>query len=311
MIGPILLLLGLLGLWGGTLLTVRGAVLFSERHGLSQGFVGLTVLAIGTDLPELFISVSASLQQLRGIEASGIIVGNAIGSTMAQATLVVGVAGLFGYLSMAPRMVRRDGTTLLLAIAMALLLGLDGMISRGEGMVMLLAYALYLVALSQGERGRKRNNVSAPGMVPTPILILVGLSTVTLAGHVVVTEGVALAETLGMSQTILGLFILGFGTSIPELALSVGAARDGHGSLAVGNAIGSCVFDLLVPIGLGAALHPLLIGRNTLILDLPALAIGSAALLYFLFRKRGVQRWEAWTLISLYGVYAIVRVLLT
>ncbi len=311
MIGPILLLLGLLGLWGGTLLTVRGAVLFSERHGLSQSFVGLTVLAIGTDLPELFISVSASLQQLRGIEASGIIVGNAIGSSMAQATLVVGVAGLFGYLSMAPRMVRRDGTTLLLAIAMALLLGLDGMISRGEGMVMLLAYALYLVALSQGERGRKRNNMSAPGMVPSPILILVGLSTVTLAGHVVVTEGVALAETWGMSQTILGVFILGFGTSIPELALSVGAAKDGHGSLAVGNAIGSCVFDLLVPIGLGAALHPLLIGRNTLILDLPALAIGSAALLYFLFRKRGVQRWEAWTLIVLYGGYAIVRVLLT
>ena len=309
MTGPILLLLGLMGLWGGTLLTVRGAVLFSERHGLSHSFVGLTVLAIGTDLPELFISVSASLQQIRGIEASGIIVGNAIGSTMAQATFVVGVAGLFGYLSVAPRMVRRDGATLLLAIAMALLLGLDGVISRGEGMVMLIAYALYLVALSQGERGRERNNV-APGLVPAPVLILVGLSTVTLAGHVVVTEGVALAEIWGISQTILGVFILGFGTSIPELALSVGAARHGHGRLAVGNAIGSCVFDLLVPLGLGAALHPLLISRNTLVLDLPALAIGSVALLYFLFRKRGVQRWEAWTLVFLYGGYAIVRVLL-
>ncbi len=311
MIGPILLLLGLLGLWGGTLLTVRGAVLFSERHGLSQSFVGLTVLAIGTDLPELFISVSASLQQIRGIEASGIIVGNAIGSTMAQATFVVGVAGLFGYLSVAPRMIWRDGTTLLLAIGMALLLGLDGVIGRGEGMIMLIAYALYLIALSQGERGRKQKTVPARGMVPPPILILVGLSTVTLAGHVVVTEGVALAETWGMSQMILGVFILGFGTSIPELALSVGAARDGHGSLAVGNAIGSCVFDLLVPLGLGAALHPLLIDHYTLVLDLPALAIGSVALLYFLFRKRGVQRWEAWTLILLYGGYAIIRVLLT
>jgi len=311
MIGPILLLLGLLGLWGGTLLTVRGAVLLSERHGLSKTFVGLTVLAIGTDLPELFIAVSASLQQIRGIEASGIIVGNAIGSTMAQATLVVGVAGLFGYLRVSPRMVRRDGTTLLLAIVMALFLGLDGMISRVEGIVMLIAYALYVIALSQGERGRKRNDLPAPGKVPTPILILVGLSTVTLAGHVVVTEGVALAETWGMSQTLLGVFILGFGTSVPELALSIGAARDGHGSLAVGNAIGSCVFDLLVPLGLGAALHPLLVGRNTLVLDLPALAIGSVALLYFLFRKRGVQRWEAWSLVFLYVGYAIVRVLLT
>lgn len=178
-------------------------------------------------------------------------------------------------------------------------------------MIMLIAYALYLIALSQGERGRKQRTVPARGMVPPPILILVGLSTVTLAGHVVVTEGVALAETWGMSQMILGVFILGFGTSIPELALSVGAARDGHGSLAVGNAIGSCVFDLLVPLGLGAALHPLLIDHYTLVLDLPALAIGSVALLYFLFRKRGVQRWEAWTLILLYGGYAIIRVLLT
>jgi len=311
MIGPILLLLGLIGLWGGTLLTVRGAVLFSERHGLSKGFIGLTVLSIGTDLPELFISVDASLQQIAGVEASGIIVGTAIGSTMAQATLVVGVAGLFGYLSIAPSMIKRDGTTLLLATAMAFLLSFDGILSRNEGLAMLIAYALYLVALSQGERGRKRNNVLAPGLLPTPVLILVGLGTVSLAAHVVATEGVALAETWGMSQTLLGVFILGVGTSLPELALSVGAAKKGHGSLAVGNAIGSSVFDLLVPLGLGAALHPLLVGRETLVLDLPALALGSAALIYFLFRKRGLQRSEAWALVSLYGGYAIIRFLLT
>lgn len=222
-IGPLLLLLGLIGLWGGNLLTVRGAVLFSERHGLSKGFIGLTVLSIGTDLPELFISVGASLQQIAGVEASGIIVGTAIGSTMAQATLVVGVAGLFGYLSVAPSMIKRDGTTLLLAAAMAFLLGFDGNLDRIEGLAMLIAYALYLVALSQGERGRTRNKALAPGLFPTPVLILVGLGTVTLAAHVVSTEGVALAETWGMSQTLLGVFILGVGTSLPELALSPGA----------------------------------------------------------------------------------------
>ncbi|HUP50964.1 MAG TPA: hypothetical protein VM198_00705, partial [Longimicrobiales bacterium] len=84
MLDTTLFLFGLAGLWGGTLLTVRGAVDVSERHGLSQGFIGLTILAIGTDLPELLVSVSGSLQQLRGIESSGVIVGNAIGSAMAQ-----------------------------------------------------------------------------------------------------------------------------------------------------------------------------------------------------------------------------------
>ena len=83
----------------------------SERHGLSKGFVGLTILAVGTDLPELLVSVSGSVQQLQGIEASGVIVGNATGSAIAQGTLVLGVAGLIGYLSVAPRMVRRDGMT--------------------------------------------------------------------------------------------------------------------------------------------------------------------------------------------------------
>jgi cation:H+ antiporter len=307
MIGPSLLILGLLGLWGGTLLAVRGAVLLSHKHGWSQGFVGLTVMSIGTDLPELFIAVDASVQQLRGIEASGIIVGNAIGSTMAQATLVVGAAGLAHYLSVAPSMVRRDGTTLLLATFMALLLGFDGMIDRLEGSVLLIAYALYLIALSQGRRGEQAGQPGATGFLPPSLLILIGLATVILGSHVSVTEAVALVETWGMSQTLVGVLILGLGTSLPELALSVGAARQGHGSLAVGNAIGSCVFDLMVPLGLAAMLHPLLVSRETIIFDLPALAFGSAVLLFFLFRRKGLQRREAWSLLVLYGVYVATR----
>jgi len=302
-----MLVLGLLGLWGGTLLAIRGAVLLAEKHGWSQGFVGLTVMSIGTDLPELFIAVDASVQQLQGVEASGIIVGNAIGSTMAQATLVVGAAGLARYLSVAPSMVRRDGTTLLLATLMVVLLGSDGAIDRLEGSVLLIGYALYLIALSQSRRGQEADQPGVRGVLPPSLLVFIGLATVILASHVSVTEGVALVESWGMSQTMVGVLILGLGTSLPELALSVGAARQGHGSLAVGNAIGSCVFDMMVPLGLAATMHPLLVGRETLIFDLPALALGSTVLLFFLFRKKGLQRREAWSLLVLYGVYVVSR----
>jgi cation:H+ antiporter len=310
LLDTILLICGLLGLWGGTLLTVRGAVALSERHGLSQAFVGLTVLAIGTDLPELLVSVSGSIQQLRGIDASGVIVGNATGSAIAQGTLVLGVAGLAGYLSVAKRMVRRDGATLLLAIGLTAALALDGGVSRFEGAALLIAYLIYLVALVQDEHHNGDGEARAQGGATSPLFsIAIGLVTVVLSAHVVVTEGVALAESWGISQTVLGVLVIGAGTSLPELALSVGAAKQGHASMSVGNVIGSNIFDLLVPVGLAAVIHPLIVAPSTLFFDLPALALATVALLIFLMRRRGLQRPEALALLLLYIGYASLRLL--
>jgi cation:H+ antiporter len=306
----ILFLLGLAGLWGGTLLTVRGAVEVSERHGLSQGFIGLTILAIGTDLPELLVSVSGSLQQLRGIESSGVIVGNAIGSAMAQGTLVLGVAGLFGTMGIAPRMIRRDGLTLLLAIALTTILFWDGDVGRLQGAALLIAYLIYFVSLVQAEHGHgeEKTHRDARGLSPM-FALFVGLVTVILAAHVVVTEGVELADSWGISQTLVGVLLIALGTSLPELALSVGAMRQGHASLSAGNIIGSNIFDLLVPVGLAAVIHPLVVDATTTTFDLPAVALATAALLVFMTRRRGLQRGEAISLIGLYAAYAVLRLL--
>jgi cation:H+ antiporter len=305
----VLLLLGLLGLWGGTLLTVNGAVELSERHGLSQGFIGLTILAIGTDLPELLVSLSGSVQQLRGVDASGVIVGNAVGSAIAQGTLVLGVAGMIGYLSVAPRMVKRDGLTLLLAIVLMGALAFDGRVGRVEGVALVAAYLIYLAALVQAEsRGAGEGRAARKGRMSPPLLILVGLLTVTLSAHIVVTEAVQLADVWGISQTVLGALIVGAGTSLPELALSVGAARRGHASLSVGNVIGSNIFDLLMPVGVGAAIVPLSVAPATLWIDLPAVALATVALLVFLTRRRGLQKREALALLLLYAGYATLRV---
>jgi len=306
----ILLILGLLGLWGGTLLTVRGAVELSERHGLSKGFVGLTILAIGTDLPELLVSISGSVQQLQGIEASGVIVGNATGSAMAQGTIVLGVAGLVGYLSVARRMVYRDGLTLLLAIALTAALAFDGEVGHFEGAALLIAYLIYIVALVQAEHHNGPDpGRPSQGAISPLFAIAVGIVTVVLSAHIVVTEGIALAEAWGISQTILGVLIIGAGTSLPELALSIGAVKEGHASMSVGNVIGSNIFDLLVPVGLGAAISPLTVAPATLLFDLPALALATAVLLVFLVRRKGLQRSEAVALVALYVGYATLRVL--
>jgi len=305
----IFLVLGLLGLWGGSLLTVRGAVDLSDRHGLSHGFVGLTILAIGTDLPELLVSVSGSIEQLRGIDASGVIVGNATGSAIVQGTLVLGVAGLAGYLSVAPRLIWRDGVTLLICAAIVGLLAFDGRVGRYEGAALLLVYLIYMAALVQAENhsgGEPRT--PAKGRMHPLMAIGIGLVTVILAAHTVVTEAVQLAEAWGMTQTMLGVLIIGAGTSLPELALSVGAAKEGHASLSVGNIIGSNIFDLLVPVGLAATISPLHVARTTVWFDLPASALATVALLIFLVRRRGIQRPEAIALVVLYVGYVALRI---
>lgn len=309
MLGIGLLILGLLGLWGGSLLTVRGAVDLSEQHGLSHGFVGLTILAIGTDLPELLVSLTGSVQQLRGIDASGVIVGNATGSAIVQGTLVLGVAGLTGYLSVAKRMIWRDGLTLLAVAALLGLLAQDGRIGHYEGSVLLLVYLIYMAALVQAERGNGEEPKKIPkGRLHPLLAIAIGLVTVILAAHTVVTEGVALAEAWGMTQTMLGVLIIGAGTSLPELALSVGAAKEGHASLSVGNVIGSNIFDLLVPVGLAGAISPVHVATSTVWFDLPASGLATVALLLFLLNRRGIQRREAIALIVLYVSYVALRI---
>ena len=116
------LVLGLGGLWFGTDLALDGALSLSKRMGVSEGFVGLTVLAIGTGLPELVVGLDGGIQQLKGIEASGVVVGNAVGSAISQGALVLGVAGVIAYLRLSRRIIRRDAVTLLFAAGLLLLL---------------------------------------------------------------------------------------------------------------------------------------------------------------------------------------------
>jgi cation:H+ antiporter len=305
----ILLVIGLAGLWGGTLLTVRGAVRLSKRYGISEGFIGLAILSLGTDLPELVVALSGSVQQLRGVDASGVIVGSAIGSTIAQGSVVLGIAGLVGYLPVAPRMVRRDGAVLILAIVLAGAVIMDGTVGRVEGLVMVIAYGMYFVSLINGERRRDRvAEVLPSGGAPAPVEIIVGLVILTIGAHLAVTGVLEIAAALGITQTLIGVILVGAGTSLPELALSLRAASEGRARLSVGNVLGSNIFDMLVPVGVAAAIHDLLVQPGTILFDFPALIIISVLLLVFLTRRRGLQRTEAVVLVGAYVIYAALRV---
>ena len=142
---------GVAGLWGGTELAVRGAARLGRAFGVSEGFLGLTVFAIGTDIPEWLVAIEGGWQRLDGIATSGLVVGNAIGSTIAQGALVLGIAGLGGTLRLAPREVRRDGIPLLLAAVVLFVLAWDGSVTRAEGAVLMATYAVYATTLLRAE----------------------------------------------------------------------------------------------------------------------------------------------------------------
>ena len=303
-----LLLLGLVALWQGTDFALEGALRISARYGVSRGFVGLTVLAIGTGLPELVVGVVGGMEQLAGVDASGVVVGNMTGSVVAQGALVLGVSGLFVCLRLAPRMIRRDGVIQLLAIGLFALMGIDGRIVRAEGAVLIVGYAIYLVALIQAERNEKYEPEAVKGRAIVDFMtVALGLATVVVAAHVVVVNAISIAQDWNISQTVIGIFLVGAGTSLPELALSVRAATTGQSSISVGNVIGSNTFDLMVPVGASSVLFPLTVTRDVLIIDVPVMLIVTSAALFFFIRTKGLQRKEAIALLAIYGSYMILR----
>ena len=300
--------MGLAMLWGGAQWALRGTIVVAEGRNLSQGFLGITVLAIGTDLPEFVVAVGGGIRQLGGADASGVVVGNAVGSALAQGTLVLGLAGLLGRLHLSRSTLRRDGTVLVVAVVLLFLLAGGGSVSRAEGAALVAVYVVYSWTLGASER-RRPPSPRVPWRKLRPHLVAIGggLVIVLSGAHLVLEHSLRLAGERGWDQTVIGLFLVGACTSLPELALTLGAAIEGRGALALGNVIGSNVFDLLIPVGVSALLHPLGVERETMRIDLPALFLLTLLALTFLFRRRLLHRWEAGALVVGYLVYAAVR----
>lgn len=310
MIELLLLLIGLLGLWGGTELVIKGALNIADYYKLSQMFVGMTILAIGTDLPEMFVAVDAAIhKQIAQVDTSGLIVGNALGSSFSQITLILGIAGLFGTLTYLRKSLYADGLMILFSIVLVFTLGFDGTITRKEGLVMVLVYMIYYTRLFQQEKVISKVNTTrfSGKLWWNVVLLVIGLFIVAFASKLVVENGVKLAIALNMKQSLVGILFIGLGTSLPELALSINAAVKKANNLSVGNLIGSNIFDLLMPIGLGASIAGLEFNRHLIFIDLPILLFASFTALLFFHQKKGLQRNEGIMLIGIFLIYAILK----
>lgn len=303
------IVLGLIGLWLGTELVIKGALSIANYFELSQVFIGIAILAIGTDLPEIVISITASLQNLSvGVDASGLIIGNAIGSSISQISIVLGVAGLMGYLTLSKRHIFEDGTMLIGSVVLVSLLGYDGKITRVEGIVLMVVYLIYYITIFYKEKiAEKIKKEFNPDLYKDFVYLVMGMVLVIFSSDFVVNNALSFSESLGIEQSFVGIIIIGLGTSLPELALSINAMRKSATGLSVGNIIGSNIFDMLMPMGIGASISELSFEKSLVWFDLPFLFILSIIVFRFFNRKKGLQKMEAIVLIILFIAYAILK----
>jgi cation:H+ antiporter len=256
------------------------------------------------------VAVDAGLKGLMGQDASGIVVGASIGSVVAQIGFVLGLAAMISVLVLPNRFIIKHGAVLIGATVLLFLFALDGEITRVEGLVMVSAYAGYVFMLMNGDTAPAAEpRAFAGGDWKSWLFLAAGLAVVIASSELTVSSVVSLARAFEVNESVIAVLIIGLGTSLPELSISVSAILKRRTELSVGNIIGSNILDTLLPIGIAAVISTVRVERHFLEFDLPFIAVLTLSVLYFLFGKRGVTRPEGLVILGLYGAYVAVKLL--
>ena len=313
MLELLLLICGLAGLWVGSEVLIRGAISLADHFKVSDAIIGMLILAIGTDLPELFVAFDASVRSLAGEDLSGIVIGCALGSSIGQFALVIGVAGFIGFGPRPLRLVSRSAVFLFGALIMLAVFSIDGLISRVEGFVLAASYGAYLCTLIfwKPVNPEPAGDKETGSILKAVSFLVAGLAVLHFAAELTVVSATDFAVIVGLSNLSVAAIIIGLGSSLPEMCVSIIALLKNRGGLSVGNLMGSNVLDTLLVPGLGAAISPLVIPAAVLWFDLPVLALVTVLVLGFLYvSPRGVKKTEASILLAIYAGYAYVRILM-
>jgi cation:H+ antiporter len=306
-------ILGLITLVVGAQLLVRGASKLAMSFGISPLVVGLTVVAFGTSAPEMAVSVRSAW----GGQVD-IALGNVVGSNIFNVLFILGVSALIAPLVVAPQLIRQEVPVMLGACVLLFLLALDGGIGRADGGLLfglLIAYTIFLIRQSRREQQATQDEYAQEidrGESPWDRhwsaqlgLIAVGLALLVLGANWLVDAAVTFARVLGLSEMVIGLTIVAAGTSLPEVATSVVATLRGARDIAVGNVIGSNVFNILAVLGLSSLVAPdaLTVSPAMLSFDIPVMIAVALACLPIFFTGHLIARWEGALFLVYYVAY--------
>lgn len=292
-------------LWGADRLT-DGAVAVAQRLGVPQIVIGLTIVAFGTSMPEFCSSLVSALNHQPGMA-----VGNVVGSNIFNALLIVGAAALVAPISILPQTVRKDiPFALVSSVLLVLLCGFDGKIQWYDAAIMLAFFIIFMVITLREARSGKNNEETPAEKKPmsrlmSAVWIIVGLACLIGGSTVFVNAASELASSLGVDPAIIGLTIVAMGTSFPELATSVVSATKGNSGIAIGNVLGSNVFNILFILGTTGVIYPLDI-KGITPLDLSVMVVAMILLWLFSFTKLKIERWEGAVLVLVFIGYMVL-----
>ncbi|NHN38642.1 calcium/sodium antiporter [Pseudomaricurvus alcaniphilus] len=310
MINFLFLILGVGLLTVGGEALIRGALASARRLGVSPLLSGLVIVGFGTSAPELVVSVDAALNQRPDIA-----VGNVVGSNISNILLILGVCALISPLAVKPLALRRDAVTVVAATILFLVLVGGSALGPGDAVIFLAALVAYLAWAYWSERfhaapSAELHKAEAEELTALPksvvwiaTTVIAGLLLLIFGSQVLLAGAVGIAEYFGVSEAVIGLTLVAVGTSLPELSISVIAALRRHADVAVGNILGSNIFNLLGILGVSALLQPLPVHARILQFDQWIMLGSSLLLLLFLYTGRRLNRFEGGILLAGYGVY--------
>ena len=294
------IVIGIICVLKGADFLTEGAAALARRVNIPEIVIGLTIVAAGTSAPELFVSIVSALK-----DTPDLAVGNVVGSNTMNSMLIVGCAAMVAPMTISRSTVKKDIPFSIAASILLLLLTLNSFLGRFDGILLLAGFAVFMIySLRQAKNGQDAAPTEEKQLNPwlSVLYIALGLVGLVIGSNLFVDHASSLALALGISEGVVGLTVVAGGTSLPELATSVVAARKGQSAIAIGNVIGSNVFNILLILGLTATISPLQIEGITTI-DMAVMLLSVVLVWLFSFTRYTVERWEGAVLVGGYLVY--------
>lgn len=300
LIDIILIVLGVVLVLTGADRLTEGASALARKMNIPEIIIGLTIVAAGTSAPELFVSLVSALKGTPDLA-----VGNVVGSNTMNAMLIVGCAAMVAPMVISRSTVKKDIPFSVGASVLLILLAFDSFMSRIDGIILLIGFAVFMAyTLLQAKKGQVEDAGEVKQINPwlSTLYVVLGLAMLVAGSNLFVDSASSVAYALDVSEGVVGLTVVAGGTSLPELATSVVAARKGQSAIAIGNVIGSNVFNILLILGLTATISPLQIEGITTI-DMAVMLLSVVLVWLFSFTKFTVERWEGALLVVGYLAY--------
>lgn len=299
----LLLVVGFVMLMKGADWFVEGASQIADRLGIPQLVIGLTIVAMGTSLPEAAVSISAAIQG-----SAEITIGNVVGSNIMNVLVILGLTAVVCVLPVQKSTVRYEIPFMILITAVLAGLGLaDNQVSRPEGLILwafMILYLFYLLRMAKNGTGGEEAGGKKRPIWLLILMVLVGAAMIVFGSDITVDAATAIAKIFGMSERFIGLTIVAFGTSLPELVTSVTAAVKGKTDIAVGNIVGSNIFNILFVVGTTALITP--VAYNSVFLVDSIIAVAAALFLFLcVFRNKKLGRLGGILMLAAYAGYFV------